>query len=59
MVGVVTEANNPDNVGLPVKILAETVGDMTAVAIALGETAFAGAGILAISRKVDSTSKFK
>jgi hypothetical protein len=46
LIGVVTEANNPDNVGLPVKILAETVGDTTAVAIELGEMTFAGAGFI-------------
>jgi hypothetical protein len=49
MVGVVTRANNPANVGLPVKILAETRGDITAVAIALGELAFAGAGLVVIA----------
>src|SRR5467141_3393139 len=32
MTGVVTRANNPANVGLPVRILAETVGDTTAIA---------------------------
>jgi hypothetical protein len=46
--GVVTEANNPANVGLPVRILAQTSGDGTAVAIALGERAFAGAGLLVV-----------
>jgi hypothetical protein len=49
MKGVVTEANNPNNVGLPVRILAETSGDTTAVAIALGEMAFAGAGLVVIA----------
>jgi len=49
MTGVVIRANDPDNVGLPVKILAETRGDTTAVAIALGELAFAGAGLVVIA----------
>ena len=49
MTGVVTAANNPANVGLPVKILAETRGDTTAVAIALGDLAFAGAGLVVIA----------
>jgi hypothetical protein len=49
MTGVVTRANNPDNVGLPVKIIAETVGDTTAVAIRLGDLAFGGAGLVVIA----------
>jgi hypothetical protein len=49
MTGVVTRANNPANVGLPVRILAETRGDTTAIAIALGEMAFAGAGLVVIA----------
>ena len=49
MRGVVTRANNPNNVGLPVRILAETSGDTTAVAIALGDLAFAGAGLVVIA----------
>jgi hypothetical protein len=49
MRGVVTRANNPNNVGLPVRILAETRGDTTAIAIALGELAFAGAGLVVIA----------
>jgi hypothetical protein len=47
--GRVTRANNPNNVGLSVRILAETVGDTTAVAIALGDLAFAGAGLVVIA----------
>lgn len=47
--GVVTRANSPANVGLPVRILAETRGDATAIAIALGEMAFAGAGLVVIA----------
>jgi hypothetical protein len=49
MTGVVTSATNPANVGLPVRIIAETVGDTTAIAIALGELAFAGAGLVVIA----------
>jgi hypothetical protein len=49
MTGAVTHANDPKNVGLPVKILAETRGDTTAIAIALGELAFAGAGLVVIA----------
>jgi len=49
MIGVITRANNPANVDLPVRILAETSGDTTAVAIALGELAFAGAGLVVIA----------
>ena len=47
--GVVTEATNPANIGLPVRILAQTEGDATAVAIRLGDLAFAGAGLVVIS----------
>ena len=49
MKGVVTEANNPASVGLPVRILAETRGDTTAIAIAIGELAFGGAGLVVIA----------
>jgi hypothetical protein len=49
MIGAVTHANNPANVGLPVRILAETRGDTTAVAIALGDLAFGGAGLVVIA----------
>ncbi len=49
MVGIVTHANNPDMIGLPVKILAETRGDTTAVAIAVGNNAFGGAGLVVIA----------
>ena len=49
MTGVVTHANDPANVGLPVRILAQTSGETTAVAIALGEMAFAGAGLVMIA----------
>jgi hypothetical protein len=49
MTGVVTRANNPANVGLPVRILAETRGGTTAIAIALGDLAFAGAGLVVIA----------
>ena len=49
MWGVVTRANNPANVGVPVRILAETSGDTTAVTIALGDLVFAGAGLVVIA----------
>jgi hypothetical protein len=49
MTGVVTRATNPANVGLPVRLLAETRGDTTAIAIALGDLAFAGAGLVVIA----------
>jgi len=49
MTGVVTRANNPAHVGLPVRILAETRGDTTAIAIALGDLAFGGAGLVVIA----------
>ena len=49
MKGVVTRANTPTDVGLPVRILAETSGDTTAVAIALGDRVFAGAGLVVIA----------
>lgn len=49
LTGIVTDAVNPDNIGLPVKILAQTQGNTTAIAIALGELAFAGAGLVVIA----------
>jgi hypothetical protein len=49
MTGVVTRANDPGKVGLPVRILAETRGDTTAIAIAVGEMAFGGAGLVVIA----------
>lgn len=49
LTGVVTRANNPANLGLPVEILAETRGDSTAIAIALGDLAFGGAGLVVIA----------
>jgi hypothetical protein len=49
LIGEVTRANNPNNVGLPVRILAQTQGDATALAIAIGEQAFAGAGLVVIA----------
>jgi hypothetical protein len=48
MSGIVTAATNPDNVGLPVWIIAETVGDTTAIAIAIDDKDFAGAGLVVI-----------
>jgi hypothetical protein len=49
MKGEVTQANNPASVGLPVRILAQTRGDTTAIAIAIGDLAFAGAGLVVIA----------
>ena len=49
MTGVVTRANRPGSMGLPVKIVAETRGDATAIAIGLGNMAFAGAGLVVIA----------
>jgi hypothetical protein len=49
MTGVVTRANNPANVGQPVAIIAETIGDSTAIAIRLGDLAFGGAGLVVIA----------
>ena len=47
--GLVTEANSPGLVGLPVRIIAQTRGDATAIAIALGDLAFGGAGLVVIA----------
>lgn len=49
MKGVVTHANDPARIGLPVRILAQTHGDTTAIAIAIGDLAFAGAGLVVIA----------
>jgi hypothetical protein len=49
MTGVVTKASDPTKEGLPVRILAETRGDTTAIAIAIGDLAFAGAGLVVIA----------
>jgi hypothetical protein len=49
MRGEVTEAVDPANVGLPMAIIAQTVGDTTAIAIRIGENAFAGAGLVVIA----------
>lgn len=46
MNGVVTQAANPTNVGMPIRMLAETVGETTGIAIAIGDLAFGGAGIV-------------
>ena len=47
--GRVTHSNGAFSVGEPVKILAQTVGDTTAIAIAIGDQAFAGAGLVVIA----------
>jgi hypothetical protein len=49
MRGVVTRANGAFSVGQPVRILAQTSGDTTALAIAIGDLAFAGAGLVVIA----------
>jgi hypothetical protein len=49
MRGAVTQANGGFSVGQPVRILAETRGDTTAIAIAIGDVAFAGAGLVVIA----------
>ena len=49
MTGVVTSAINPANVGLPIKIIAQTRGETTAIAIAIGDLAFGGAGLVVIA----------
>jgi hypothetical protein len=46
--GAVTQANGGFGVGQPVRILAQTRGDATAIAIAIGDVAFAGAGLVVI-----------
>ena len=47
--GKVTQASSGFHVGQPVKILAQTQGDATAIAIAIGDQAFAGAGLVVIA----------
>jgi hypothetical protein len=49
MKGVVVRANDPDKVGQDVAIVAQTVGDTTAIAIRIGDHAFAGAGLVVIA----------
>lgn len=49
MRGVVTQANGAFSVGQPVRILAQTRGDTTAIAIAIGDLAFGGAGLVVIA----------
>lgn len=47
--GVVTQANGAFTVGQPVRILAQTSGDTTAIAIGIGDHAFGGAGLVVIA----------
>src|SRR5688572_24868307 len=47
--GEVTQAGGAFAVGTPVRILAETRGDATAVAIGIGDLAFGGAGLVVIA----------
>jgi hypothetical protein len=49
MSGVVTQAANAALVGQPVRILAQTRGDTTAIAVAIGDLAFGGAGLVVIA----------
>ncbi len=49
MKGVVTHAAGAFTVGQPVRILAQTSGDTTAIAIAIGDLAFGGAGLVVIA----------
>lgn len=49
MRGAVIDANDPTLVGLPVRIIAETRRGTTAIAIAVGDLAFAGAGLVVIA----------
>jgi hypothetical protein len=47
--GAVTSGNGGFAVGQPVRILAQTKGDTTAIAIAIGDQAFGGAGLVVIA----------
>ena len=49
MRGTVTDANDPNLIGLPIRMLAETRRGSTAIAIAIGNFAFAGAGLVVIA----------
>jgi hypothetical protein len=49
MRGRVTQANGEFSVGQQVRILAQTQGDTTAIAIAIGDLAFGGAGLVVIA----------
>jgi hypothetical protein len=49
MKGVVTQSNGVFTVGQPVRILAQTTGDTTAIAIAIGDYTFGGAGLVVIA----------
>ena len=49
MRGEVTQANGAFSAGQPVRILAQTQGDTTALAIAIGDLAFGGAGLVVIA----------
>jgi hypothetical protein len=49
MKGVVVRANDESLVGQEVAIVAQTVGDTTAIAIRIGEVAFGGAGLVVIA----------
>jgi hypothetical protein len=49
MSGVVTKANSSANAGLPVRIVAETRDQITAIVIRLGDMVFMGAGLVVIA----------
>lgn len=49
MRGEVTQGNGAFTTGQPVRILAQTQGDTTALAIAIGDLAFGGAGLVVIA----------
>lgn len=49
LAGEVTEAANPQKLGLPVRIVAQTRKGATAIAIAIGDQTFAGAGLVVIA----------
>jgi hypothetical protein len=49
MMGFVTRANSSLTVGLPVRIVAETSGNSTVYAIAIGKMAFGGLGLVVIA----------
>jgi hypothetical protein len=49
MRGVVSQANNAALIGQPVRIAAQTRGDATAIAIAIGDLGFSGAGLVVLA----------
>lgn len=49
MAGTITDAVNPSNIGLPVRIAAQTQGDATAIVIRVGDAVYSGAGLVVIA----------